>query len=97
MVILWRIWKANRWNDSDSFHVVTGDVGKEIVGRLYFVEAPEADTAYRHRIGEQSVYFGITPAQAIDIAHEAAAFPEKRLAANNIPYNSTTAPTHSWR
>jgi endonuclease YncB( thermonuclease family) len=74
-------WKADRWNDGDSFHVITGDAGKEIVARLYFVEAPEAETAYRDRIAEQAAYFGITPEQAKQNAHEAAAFTEKRLAA----------------
>jgi endonuclease YncB( thermonuclease family) len=79
--------KANRWNDGDSFHVITGDAGKEIVARLYFVDAPEAETAYRDRIAEQAVYFGITSEQAVQIAHEAAAFTEKRLA---IPFTVWT-------
>ena len=74
-------WKANRWNDGDSFHVITGDAGKEIVARLYFVDAPEAETSYRDRIAEQAAYFGVTAEQAAQIAHEAAAFTEKRLAA----------------
>ena len=74
-------WKPNRWNDGDSFHVITGDAQKEIVARVYFVDAPEAETAYRDRIAEQAAYFGITPEQAVDIAHEAAAFTEMRLAA----------------
>ena len=74
-------WKADRWNDGDSFHVITGDEGREIVARLYFVDTPEAETAYRDRIAEQSAYFGITKEQAVDIAHEAAAFTAKQLAA----------------
>ena len=74
-------WKADRWNDGDSFHVITGDEGREIVARLYFVDTPEAETAYRDRIAEQSAYFGITKAQTVDIAHEAAAFTAKQLAA----------------
>jgi endonuclease YncB( thermonuclease family) len=73
-------WKADRWNDGDSFHVLTGDEGREIVARLYFVDTPEAETAYRDRIAEQAAYFGITKEQAVEIAHEAAAFTEKRLA-----------------
>jgi endonuclease YncB( thermonuclease family) len=75
------IWKADRWNDGDSFHVITGDEGREIVARLYFVDTPEAETAYRDRIAEQATYFGITKEQAVEIAHEAAAFTEKQLAA----------------
>src|ERR1700712_5355414 len=74
-------WKADRWNDGDSFHVITGDEGREIVVRLYFVDTPEAETAYRDRIDEQAAYFGITAAQAVEIAHEAAASTQKRLAA----------------
>jgi endonuclease YncB( thermonuclease family) len=74
-------WKADRWNDGDSFHVITGDAGREIVARLYFVDTPEAETAYRDRIAEQAAYFGITKEQAVEIAHEAAAFTGKQLAA----------------
>ena len=36
-------WKADRWNDGDSFHVLTGDEAREIVARLYFVDTPEAE------------------------------------------------------
>ena len=74
-------WKADRWNDGDSFHVITGDAGREIVARLYFVDTPEAETAYRDRIAEQAAYFGITKEQAIELAREASAFTEKQLAA----------------
>jgi len=75
------VWKADRWNDGDSFHVMTGDAGREIVARLYFVDAPEAETAYRDRLDEQAAYFGITREQAVQIAHEATEFTAKRLAA----------------
>lgn len=74
-------WKADRWNDGDSFHVITGDAKREIVARLYFVDTPEAETAYRDRLDEQAAYWGVTREQAKDIAHEAAAFTAKRLAA----------------
>lgn len=67
--------------NGDSFHVITGDGGREIVARLYFVDAPEAETAYRDRLDEQAAYFGLTREQAVQIAHEAAAFTRKRLAA----------------
>ena len=73
--------KADRWNDGDSFHVITGDEQREIVARLYFVDTPEAETAYRDRLDEQAAYFGITREQATTIAHEAAAFTAKQLAA----------------
>ena len=74
-------WKADRWNDGDSFHVITGDAEKEIVARLYFVDTPEAETAYWDRLDEQAAYWGITREQAEDIAHEASTFTAKRLAA----------------
>ena len=74
------VWKAGRWNDGDSFHVVTGDEQREIVARLYFVDTPEAETAYRDRIDEQAAYFGIDRVRAVELAHEAAAFTEKTLA-----------------
>ena len=74
-------WKADRWNDGDSFHAITGDAGKEIVARLYFVDTPEAETAYRDRLDEQAAYWRITREQAVTIAHEASAFTAKRLAA----------------
>jgi len=72
-------WKADRWNDGDSFHVITGDEQREIVARLYFVDTPEAETAYRDRLDEQAAYFGITRAQAIALAAEASAFTKERL------------------
>ena len=72
-------WKADRWNDGDSFHVITGDARKEIVARLYFVDTPEAETAYRDRLDEQAAYWGITREQAEKIASEATAFTGQRL------------------
>ena len=74
-------WKPDRWNDGDSFHVLTGIEPPEIVARVYFVDTPEAETAYRDRIAEQAADFGITKEQAVEIAHEAAAFTAKKLAA----------------
>lgn len=72
-------WIPDRWNDGDSFHVMTAEE-REIIVRLYFVDTPEAETAYRDRIAEQAAYFGITKEQCVEIAHEAAAFTAKRLA-----------------
>lgn len=71
--------KADRWNDGDSFHVLTGSEPPEIVARLYSVDTPEAETAYRDRLDKQGAYFGISREQAVDLAHEAAAFTAKRL------------------
>jgi endonuclease YncB( thermonuclease family) len=70
----------NRFNDGDSFHVSIGDEHREIVVRLYFVDTPEAETAYRDRLDEQGAYFGINRDQAIQIAHESTEFTKQRLA-----------------
>ena len=72
-------WKADRWNDGDSFHVIAGQPSRELVVRLYFVDTPEAETAYRDRLDEQALYFGITREQASLIADEASAFTVQRL------------------
>lgn len=71
--------KADRWNDGDSFHVITGDENREIIARLYFVDTPEAETAYGDRIDEQAAYFGISKEQTIDLGHEARDFTTKTL------------------
>lgn len=73
--------KGDRWNDGDSFHVVTGDAGREIIARLYFVDTPEKETAYRDRLDEQAAYFGIAREEAAVLAREASDFTMKRLAA----------------
>jgi endonuclease YncB( thermonuclease family) len=46
------------YNDGDSFHVKCGT--DEFIVRLYFVDAPEADTEDRQRSQEQTEYFGVT-------------------------------------
>lgn len=67
---------VERWRFVSRRH---GDEQREIVARLYFVDTPEAETAYRDRIDEQAAYFGITRAQAIALAAEASAFTKERL------------------
>jgi endonuclease YncB( thermonuclease family) len=69
----------NKWNDGDSFHVRTTD-GREIIARLYFIDAPESEIAWRDRLAEQAEYFGITIDQAATVAREAAAYTSKKLA-----------------
>ncbi len=54
------IYKPQRWNDGDSFHVILPD-RKEVIFRLYFVDTPEEERVYADRIAEQSAYFGISP------------------------------------
>ena len=53
------VYKSQRWNDGDSFHVVLPDQ-KEVVFRLYFVDTPEEERVYADRIAEQAAYFGIS-------------------------------------
>ncbi|HEX8311378.1 MAG TPA: hypothetical protein VF614_08685 [Chthoniobacteraceae bacterium] len=72
-------WKADQWNDGDSFHVVTGDQQREIVARLYFIDTPEAETAYIDRLDEQAAYSGISRAQATEVAREESASTKARL------------------
>lgn len=48
--------------------------------RLYFVDAPESETAYRDRLDEQGAYFSITRQQAAQLGKEASAFTAKALA-----------------
>ena len=53
------MYKSQRWNDGDSFHVILLDQ-KELIFRLYFVDAPEEERVYADRIVEQAAYFGIS-------------------------------------
>ena len=39
------VYKSQRWNDGDSFHVLLRDQ-KEVVFRLYFVDTPEKESVY---------------------------------------------------
>ncbi len=58
------VYKPQRWNDGDSFHVILPDQ-KELIFRLYFVDTPEEERVYADRIAEQAAYFGISS----DAAH----------------------------
>jgi endonuclease YncB( thermonuclease family) len=72
------IYKPQRWNDGDSFHVILPDQ-KEVIFRLYFVDTPEGERVYADRIAEQAAYFGITPDAAIQIGREASEFTKQAL------------------
>ena len=81
------VWKADRWNDGDSFHAIVPNGNPmllsktvEVIVRLYFVDTPEAETKYAERIAEQAAYFGISDEQSLEVAKEASAFTEKSLA-----------------
>jgi len=50
---------ANAIVDGDSFHARHND--REYIFRLYFVDAPEADSTLTERAKDQAAYFGISP------------------------------------
>ena len=78
--------KDAKWNDGDSFHAIL-PLGNpfhptencDLVVRLYFVDTPEAEKKYADRIQEQAAYFGITEAQAVELAARASEFVASRL------------------
>lgn len=79
----WLEWKdcrleANDSNDGDSFHVKAD--GKNYILRLYLVDAPESEESFPERVAEQGKYFGITPAQSVQVGEAAAKFVEEKLA-----------------
>lgn len=73
------IYKSQRWNDGDSFHVVLADA-KEVVFRLYFVDTPEEERTYLARIAEQAAYFRISIDAAVEVGREASDFTKQALA-----------------
>jgi endonuclease YncB( thermonuclease family) len=73
------VYKPQRWNDGDSFHVILPD-RKEVIFRLYFVDTPEEESVYADRIAEQAAYFGISPSAAVEVGHEASEFTKQALA-----------------
>jgi endonuclease YncB( thermonuclease family) len=73
------IYKPQRWNDGDSFHVLLRDQ-KEVIFRLYFVDTPEEERVYADRIAEQAAYFGISADAALEVANEASEFTKRTLA-----------------
>ena len=83
------VYKSQRWNDGDSFHVLLRDQ-KEVVFRLYFVDTPEEERVYADRIAEQAAYFGISADAALEVGKEASDFTRRALAK---PFTSYTR----WR
>jgi endonuclease YncB( thermonuclease family) len=73
------VYKPQRWNDGDSFHVILPDQ-KELIFRLYFVDTPEEERVYADRIPEQAAYFGISTDAAVEIGREASEFTKQALA-----------------
>ena len=73
------VYKSQRWNDGDSFHVLLRDQ-KEVIYRLYFVDTPEEERVYADRIAEQAAYFGISADAALEVGKEASEFTKQALA-----------------
>src|SRR5438552_14563603 len=73
------MYKPQHWDDGDSFHVILPDQ-KELIFRLYFVDAPEEERVYGDRIAKQAAYFGISPDSAIEVGREASKFTKQELA-----------------
>lgn len=62
----------NEANDGDSFHVRVNK--RHYIFRLLWVDAPETDDRFPDRVAEQGAYFGISPADAVKVGHEAMRF-----------------------
>lgn len=77
---------ANEANDGDSFHVLHD--GKEIIIRLYFVDAPETDLSFPERVDEQASAFGVSAEKVLKIGKEAAVTSQKLL--EEAPFNVVT-------
>ena len=67
----------NAANDGDSFHVRAA--GREYIFRLYFVDAPETDSANPARLIEQAKHFGIGVPQVIEIGEGSKKFTREKL------------------
>ncbi|MEA3208539.1 MAG: hypothetical protein QOE70_1596 [Chthoniobacter sp.] len=72
------LYKPQRWDDGDSFHVTTAD-GNELILRLYFVDTPEEAKVYADRIRDQAAYFGVSEADVMALGHRASAFTREVL------------------
>jgi endonuclease YncB( thermonuclease family) len=68
----------NPANDGDSFHVRVNE--KDYLFRLYFVDAPETDSANPARLIEQAKHFGISVPQVIEKGEAAKEFTQEKLA-----------------
>jgi endonuclease YncB( thermonuclease family) len=73
------------YNDGDSFHVWFGR--RELIFRLYFVDAPETEANLKDRIKDQAEYFGVSPEQVLQTGVEAKQFTEACL---KHPFTVTT-------
>ncbi len=71
------IYTRNSSNDGDSFHISAG--GKQYLFRLYFVDAPETDADFKHRVDEQAKYFGIGRNQVVQVGKLARDFTREKL------------------
>ena len=72
-------------SDGDSFHVKYGP--RELIFRLYFVDAPETDESVKERVREQCEYFGVTPKELLNAGEAARKFTAQWL---KQPFTVTT-------
>src|ERR1043165_2511918 len=72
------VYKPQRWDDGDSFHVTLED-GNELILRLYFVDTPEEEKVYADRIRDQAAYFGISEQAVMALGHKASGFTKEVL------------------
>lgn len=67
----------DEYMDGDSFHVRYDR--EDYIIRLYYVDAPETDTALADRIAEQAEYWGIEPDEIPRLGEKARRFTEQQL------------------
>jgi endonuclease YncB( thermonuclease family) len=67
----------NQYNDGDSFRVRQGD--REFIFRLYFVDTPEMDDAFKERVQEQADYFGVDSKTVVEVGQQAATYVRQQL------------------
>ncbi len=63
--------------DGDSFYIRHDN--KNIIIRLYYVDAPESDTQFEDRNKDQADYFGISPTQVVPLGKKGTQFARKAL------------------
>lgn len=63
---------SEKASDGDSFYVKFGP--RELLFRLYFVDAPETDESVKDRIRQQCEYFGVTREELLKAGEDAKKF-----------------------
>jgi endonuclease YncB( thermonuclease family) len=66
------LFMSEKASDGDSFYVKFGP--RELLFRLYFVDAPETDESVKERIRQQCEYFGVTREELLKAGEDAKKF-----------------------